>query len=217
MKNRYFFLRHGYSVSNDKGIICSTIENGTLPEFGLLPEGMKQIATTAEALSDIVNIGKAIIFTSPFTRALQSALITKQVLGLPHYSFFVSDKLIERNFKSLELESSVLYESVWTADNNGEMSEGVESCIEVSIRISDFVDMCESRFDCKDIIVVSHGDVIMISRTLFLSISPFRHRDFPYIKNAEYILFDKNYKEKTLQSGDKGFIDFDDFEDSTEL
>jgi broad specificity phosphatase PhoE len=209
MKNRYFFLRHGYSVSNDKGIICSTLENGTLPEYGLLPEGMKQIATTAEALSDIVKIGKSIIFTSPFTRALQSALITKQVLGLPHYSMFVNNKLVERNFESLELDSSMLYESVWTADNNGEMSEGVESCIEVSIRITDFLDMCESRFDGKDIIVVTHGDIIMIARTLFLSISPFRHRDYPYIKNAEYIIFDKDYKAKTLQTEDKGFVDFD--------
>lgn len=209
MKNRYFFLRHGFGVNNEKGIICSLIENGTLPEYGLLPEGMKQIATTAEALSDIVNIGKAIIFTSPFTRTLQSALITKQVLGLPHYSLFINNNLVERKFEALELDSAVLYESVWNADKNGEMSEGVESCIEVSIRISEFLEMCEERFTGKDIIVVTHGDIIMIARTIFLEISPFKHREFEYIKNGEYIQFDDKYKAKMAQTEDKGFIDFD--------
>ncbi len=210
MKNRYFFLRHGYSVSNEKGVICSTSENGTLPEYGLLPEGMKQIAITAEKLSDIVNLSKTIIFTSPFTRTLQSALITKQILGLPHYSFFVNNNLVERKFESLELESSILYESVWSADINGEMSEGVESCIEVSIRISEFLEMCENRFESKDIIVVSHGDVIMIARTIFLEISPFKHREFEYIKNGEFIEFNDKYKSTMFESKEKGFIDFDD-------
>ncbi|MGL4759439.1 MAG: histidine phosphatase family protein [Patescibacteria group bacterium] len=196
MKNRYIFVRHGKSVSNERKLICSSMDNGILPEFALVPEGMRQVFEVAELLTDIVDIPKSIVFCSPFSRTLQTGLIIKQVMGLPHFVIFCDHKLIERGFSPYELQTAEHYQKVWKADSKGEIIEGVETPIQVSMRISDFVDKCEAKFNNKDIIVISHGDVIMIARTYFLGVSPFKHRDYPFIENAKFIIFDKDYKRR---------------------
>lgn len=207
MNNRYFFLRHGRSIPNEKGFICSTLTNGEKAENSLTPEGMKQIFQTGELLSNIVKIPKTYIFSSPFSRTLHSALILKQVLGLPHYKLTTNEKLIERNFGNFELQTSSNYDKVWNLDLEGKIFEGVESPITVSVRINKFIDDCESNYKDKDIIVVTHGDVIMIARTYFLGLSPFKHRDFPYVDNAQFLCFDNEFQKKFMEET-KDLYDF---------
>ncbi|XWS67629.1 hypothetical protein CRYUN_Cryun04dG0022100 [Craigia yunnanensis] len=42
LHNRYWILRHGKSIPNEKGLIVSSLENGILLEYRLASEGVEQ-------------------------------------------------------------------------------------------------------------------------------------------------------------------------------
>ncbi|RWW69595.1 hypothetical protein BHE74_00022792 [Ensete ventricosum] len=50
LRNSYWVLRHGKSVPNEKGLIVSSLENGTLEKFGLASEGFNQARLAGELL-----------------------------------------------------------------------------------------------------------------------------------------------------------------------
>ncbi|KAG4952761.1 hypothetical protein JHK85_039160 [Glycine max] len=49
VKNRYWVLRHGKSIPNERGIIVSSMENGTRPEFQLASDGVHQAQLAAQS------------------------------------------------------------------------------------------------------------------------------------------------------------------------
>jgi glucosyl-3-phosphoglycerate phosphatase len=189
MNNKYIFTRHGESMANFKDIICSTLPNGTLPEYGLTELGLTQVNQTAKILSTEFKNQEVIIFCSPFTRATQTALIIKEKLNVSNTNFFISLNLNERDFGLYELQSSKEYSKVWEADNSDQDIAGIESCKEVAIRFETLFKQLEKQYKGKTIILVSHGDTIMIARTVLLKDSPYNHRDYDYIKNAECLVF----------------------------
>lgn len=189
MNNKYIFLRHGESVANQRDIICSSLKNGTSPEFGLTQLGIIQANYTSKVLKKELKKEDIIIFTSPYTRAVQTALIVKSTLGIDNNNFFVSMNLKERGFESKELKSSKEYAKVWENDKKGKDSRGIEPCLSVALRIEEFYLMLNAKYNNKTIILVSHGDTIMIARTLLLGVSFFSHRDYDFIKNAECLVF----------------------------
>jgi broad specificity phosphatase PhoE len=189
MRNKYIFLRHGESVANFKDIICSTISNGTLPEYGLTELGKTQVNNAAKILSTEFQNQEVIIFSSPFTRAVQSSLIVKEKLKVDNNNYYINLNLKERDFAQFELQSSKEYSKVWEADNSDKDIKGIESCKEVASRLKELFAMLESQYTNKIILMVSHGDTIMIARTVLLDDNPYNHRDYEYIKNAECIIF----------------------------
>ncbi|OEL12567.1 hypothetical protein BAE44_0026414, partial [Dichanthelium oligosanthes] len=50
LRNSCWILRHGRSVPNERGLIVSSLENGTKPEFGLAPQGFEQARAAGELL-----------------------------------------------------------------------------------------------------------------------------------------------------------------------
>ncbi|KAL5791332.1 hypothetical protein ACOSQ2_006220 [Xanthoceras sorbifolium] len=48
MRNRYWILRHGKSIPNEKGLVVSSLENGTRPEFQLASDGVNQAQLAGE-------------------------------------------------------------------------------------------------------------------------------------------------------------------------
>ncbi|XP_078446292.1 phosphoglycerate mutase family protein isoform X2 [Wolffia australiana] len=48
LRNKYWILRHGKSIPNERGIIVSSLEKGILKEFGLAEEGIAQAQSAGE-------------------------------------------------------------------------------------------------------------------------------------------------------------------------
>jgi broad specificity phosphatase PhoE len=189
MNNQYILLRHGQSISNINDIVISTIENGVKSEYGLTKLGVEQITITAKNLAQKFSLENIIIITSPFKRTVESALIIKDLLKVKNENIAISTNLVERNFSRYELQKNDIYEEIWENDSNHKDSDGVESCQNVFNRIKSFIEYTENSFKNKIIIVISHGDTIMIARTYFENNSPYNQRNFPYINNAEYLIY----------------------------
>jgi len=79
MKNTYLGLRHGESTANLEGIISSDLKIGS-SIHGLTPEGKAQARRSAVNLismigrENLLEPGKVVFITSPFTRARETAL-----------------------------------------------------------------------------------------------------------------------------------------------
>uniref|UniRef100_A0A453AH72 Uncharacterized protein n=2 Tax=Aegilops tauschii subsp. strangulata TaxID=200361 RepID=A0A453AH72_AEGTS len=87
-RNRYWILRHGRSVPNERGLIVSSLENGTKPEFGLAPQGVEQARSAGESLrKELEEMGVPVdsvkIRYSPFSRTTETARVVAGVLGVP--------------------------------------------------------------------------------------------------------------------------------------
>ncbi|CAN6242538.1 unnamed protein product [Urochloa humidicola] len=88
LRNRYWILRHGRSVPNERGLIVSSLENGTKPEFGLALQGFEQARAAGEMLrKKLEGIGVPLdsvkIRYSPFSRTTETARVVASVLGIP--------------------------------------------------------------------------------------------------------------------------------------
>ncbi|XP_040379324.1 uncharacterized protein LOC102710368 isoform X2 [Oryza brachyantha] len=87
-RNRYWILRHGRSVPNERGIIVSSLENGTKPEFGLALQGVEQARLAGESLRKEleemrVPLDSVKILYSPFSRTMETAREVARMLGVP--------------------------------------------------------------------------------------------------------------------------------------
>ncbi|KAA0035985.1 metal-independent phosphoserine phosphatase [Cucumis melo var. makuwa] len=111
LRNRYWILRHGKSIPNEKGLIVSSIvcdygpfsslsthlfysllvvwiENGILPEYQLDPEGVEQarlagIQFLKELKENSILLENVRICYSPFSRTIHTAKVAASVLNLP--------------------------------------------------------------------------------------------------------------------------------------
>ncbi|CAI0407716.1 unnamed protein product [Linum tenue] len=62
LRNRYWVLRHGKSIPNEKGIIVSSMENGIRPEYQLAEEGVIQAQLAGELLLKVTYFSFSIGF-----------------------------------------------------------------------------------------------------------------------------------------------------------
>jgi broad specificity phosphatase PhoE len=191
MNNQYYLVRHGLSIPNDKHRICSSLINGVNIDNGLTKEGINQLVSSATKLASMIGSkDKTLILFSPFSRTVQSASILLQHLGLSVTSCAVNMLLVERGFGKLENGSAKMYHNVWDKDSDGlDFGQDVETPQEVSYRISTLIQELENKYNNYSIILVTHGDVMMIARTYSLSVNPYLHRQYPYIDNGEIFSF----------------------------
>ncbi|XP_057496134.1 uncharacterized protein LOC130781095 isoform X2 [Actinidia eriantha] len=54
LENRYWVLRHGKSIPNERGLIVSSMENGTLEEYKLASEGVNQALFAGELFHKVI-------------------------------------------------------------------------------------------------------------------------------------------------------------------
>ncbi|KAI8553907.1 hypothetical protein RHMOL_Rhmol05G0052800 [Rhododendron molle] len=144
--NRYWVLRHGKSIPNEMNLIVSSMENGTLEEYSLAPEGVNQ-AQLAGELFQKVDSNK----------------------GLSYGNKEVVEDLRERFFgPSLELSSHDMYSVIWALDEKYPFvkPEGGESVLDVVSRLTEALITIESGFQGCTILVVSHGDPLQILQTI---------------------------------------------------
>jgi len=186
-KNRYFIIRHGESKTNIAEIILSHPEHGMYEDFTLTQKGEEQVRDSAEkAKMEGFLDGKAIIYSSPFSRCKRTAEIIKEVLGIKDEIHF-DDRLRERYFGDFEKTHNSNYQKVWNIDVNSpdHKNFNVESAQEVQDRTINLINDLENMYSNKKILLVSHGDTLQILQTGFLNKSPKEHRNLPHLHTAE--------------------------------
>ena len=132
------------------------------------------------------------IYTSPFSRCLQTAQHIAEALGIPttdNPSFQQTDTLAERNFGSFELQSSQHYESIWEEDAKDPSyvpGGSGESCKDVVLRFERFLEKANKDVlatlngggtlgNCV-VIVVGHGDGLSCGASRLLGSHLENHR-----------------------------------------
>lgn len=152
------------------------MENGTLPEFGLAPEGVEQARLAGELLKKElkernIHLENVRICCSPFSRTTHTAKVAADVLGIPFesYQFKVMPEFRERFFgPPLELLSHDKYPEIWALDEQDPFKppEGGESVANVVSRLSTALAAIEAEFNGCTILIVSHGDPLQILQTV---------------------------------------------------
>ncbi|PNT60723.1 hypothetical protein BRADI_5g03697v3 [Brachypodium distachyon] len=171
-RNRYWILRHGRSVPNDRGLIVSSLENGTKQEFGLAPLGVQQARSAGESLrKELEEMGVPVdsvkIHYSPFSRTTETARVVAGVLGVPFEgpNCKAVVELRERYFgPSYELLSHEKYAEVWAVDEADPYiaPEGGESVADVASRFAAMLSSADMEFHGSAVLIVSHGDPLQI-------------------------------------------------------
>ncbi|MED6197830.1 hypothetical protein PIB30_060448 [Stylosanthes scabra] len=177
-KNRYWIVRHGKSIPNEQGLIVSSMENGTRPEFQLATEGIEQAQLAAklfqqELEANNIPLANVRICYSPFSRTKHTAQVVAAGLNLPFEApqCKVVEDLRERYFgPSFELLSHDKYAEIWDMDENDPLvgPEGGESVKDVATRLTRAMTIMESEYQGCAILVVSHGDPLQILQTILL-------------------------------------------------
>ena len=164
MKNRYYLMRHAESEPNLQGLIACDPEK-SIDKNGLTVKGRRQAQDSVQLFKPKAS-SKPIIISSDFLRAYETAQIAAKV--------FVTDvqldpRLRERNFGEFSGESVSNYEEVWAiSDKDPDATPyGAESARSVLDRVTDVIRDCENRYVDKDIMLVSHGDPLVIVYSYF--------------------------------------------------
>jgi probable phosphoglycerate mutase len=187
LRNQYFVLRHGQSKANTQGIILSHPHDGQLEEFTLTEEGERQVRASVEMMKASGELGQdAIIISSPFSRCKRTAEIAKETLGTDTQIIF-DERLRERWFGDHERKDNTRYDLVWQDDktNPSHTVANVESASDVQKRTSSLIEDLESRYEGKNILLVSHGDALRIMQTGFAKQDPSVHRSLRHLETAE--------------------------------
>ncbi|KAJ4715862.1 Phosphoglycerate mutase family protein [Melia azedarach] len=176
VRNKYWILRHGKSIPNEKGIIVSSMENGTRSEYQLAKEGVEQARLAGELFLKELNeknipLEKVRICYSPFSRTRHTAEVVASVLSIPFEGpqCKVIEDLRERFFgPSFELMSDDKYHEIWALDEKDPFMcpVGGESAKQVSSRLANALLTMESEFQGCSILVVGHGDPLQIFQTI---------------------------------------------------
>ncbi|KAJ8625680.1 hypothetical protein MRB53_034210 [Persea americana] len=181
LRNRYWVLRHGKSIPNEKGLIISSLENGRLAEYGLASEGVSQAQLAGELLlkelkAKNIPLENIRICYSPFSRTMQTAKMAASVLNIPFEGSQckVMEELRERYFgPTLELLSHDKYTEIWALDEKDPFMppEGGESAADVASRLATALATIEAEFQGCAVLVVSHGDPLQILQTILHAVN----------------------------------------------
>lgn len=176
-KTIIYFMRHG-EVYNPKDILY-----GRLPGFNLSESGRKKVIIQAGQLK---KEGIEAIYSSPLLRTRQTAAIIAGVLKIkPIISYLLIEvRLIIQGMPLLEFRKSIqpdIYDKKYTL-------RGQESIEEIQRRISRFLRLVLKKHSGKKILVVSHGDPIVILKA-YTSGLPFtyKYKKDNYLQTGEWI------------------------------
>ncbi|WZZ10300.1 hypothetical protein YC2023_096221 [Brassica napus] len=177
--NRYWVLRHGKSIPNERGLIVSSMENGVLPEYQLAPDGVAQAQLAGQSFlkqleESKISLDKVRICYSPFSRTTHTARVVAQVLNIPFDSpqCKMMETLRERYFgPTFELKSHDKYPEIWDLDEKDPFMgpEGGESADDVVSRLATAMLSMEAEFQRCAILVVSHGDPLQMLQNIMHS------------------------------------------------
>ena len=158
-RNRYWVMRHGEAENNVLGIADSGKGNSKLT-----PLGQQQVEKSLEKLKKNLRQGQKIdlIFSSDILRAKQTAEIASKMLGAKVHH----DQQLDELHWGPQYEGHPIREYLdglptYTYEDRFNASvSGIESFRSVRQRVWNFLNDCESKYESKNILIVSHGDPI---------------------------------------------------------
>lgn len=183
LQNRYFIIRHGESKANVAGLIVSSPANG-VEKYGLSDKGCSQVSNAFIAEKRLA--ADTVIVSSDFKRTLETAAIAFKCLSAST-QVQIEPLLRERYFGEWELGDSKNYEKVWQsdADDPNHTEQGVESVLSVLERLNALLKIVEANYVDKNVLLVSHGDILQMLQTAFDGVEPSKHRSIPHLNTAE--------------------------------
>lgn len=176
-KTIIFFMRHG-EVYNPKGILY-----GRLLRFPLSVEGRKKVQ---EQSYKFQKEGIDVIYTSPLLRTRQTAAIIGEKLGLkPKISKLLLEvRLIIEGMSLSQFRRTIqpnIYDEQYT-------KKGQESIEEIVARMTRFTQMILKKHQGKKILVISHGDPIVILKAYYLGIPfTYKYKKDNYLSTGNFI------------------------------
>jgi len=148
---RLLLIRHGESEGNRDRVFTRS------PEVPLTPIGRTQARATAEFVRE--RYAPRLLVSSPFTRARQTAEIISDVLTLP---VTIEDELRERSYGAY---AGLPYETARPEFDPRAYwhwrPPGGETLEEVAARVGSALDRIAVGANHDDVVVVSHGGVMM--------------------------------------------------------
>ncbi len=180
--NTYFLMRHGESEANAARLIVSDPSVG-VERYGLTEKGRADVLESAARFRS--RYGIDIIYSSDFLRAMETARIAADVLGVAEVRG--TEYLRERYFGDLEASDNENYKMIWEldADDPDHHAHGVESPRDVGSRVIEFLARCEEERAGETVLVVAHGDILQILYCAANGIPVRRHRSIESIRKAE--------------------------------
>ncbi len=154
---KLYVTRHGETEWNLQRKLCGTTD------IPLTKMGEEQAQELAQKL---LGKGVEIIFTSPLQRAVRTAQIVGDTLGL---SAQVEPRIIERSFGEREgsAYNDVQVQREWP--HFARSAYGGETLLRVSARIYPFLDEIRKTCADKTVLLVSHGAAIRVIHSYFNS------------------------------------------------
>jgi len=200
--NRYFFVRHGESVSNKNGFMNSDIS----VDNPLTEAGKRQVK---DEISDIKKLANNvdIMYVSPLQRTQETAQIIKEGLGISEENIFTENRL--REFAFGEFEGKSYEEFINYRDSNFKFDDkftGGESYRDVVVRVGDFMSEIEEKYSNKNILIVAHGAIaesLHMLENYLDDANSFKEFAKSYAKNADV----REVKFLTLPHDDKYMLD----------
>ncbi len=183
--NTFYIMRHGEAENNTKEVF-----NGVPNEaYPLTVLGRQQVKDGAQVLK-----GKTFskIYSSPMPRALQSAKIVCEELGIDPSKIIVDERLIEVNFK--KFEERPVAEFVAMRDSGASIDELIETPQSVSARVGAFLYEVDSACSNENILVISHDRPIREMHTV-------QYAEHGHVAEKKYGInfFSKNAEVKELK------------------
>lgn len=181
-KNRYFAMRHGESKANLSLTVCGNPAVG-IHNYGLTHGGRRQVRESVRGYKGLNS--EVLIYSSDFLRARQTAKIVAETLGVSLEDVVLEPRLRERFFGEYEGKVEFNYGTIYEQERNGRLNNSVEVIEDILFRTSQLIADLEALYDRKKIVLVSHGDPLMILQTAFLGIDNSRYRQVPYMGNGK--------------------------------
>ena len=163
------------------------MNEGCDPKWGLSDLGRQQADAAGESLVTALNgtfdPDRFLIYTSPFSRTVETALQAASHLdvGFKDPRWTKAPELAERYFGvEYDLKSTCHYEDVWADDMKDTSIKppgGGESVNDVAERLKTFIQSIEEQKTGYTILLVSHGDALSILAAVLLGTDLRKHRE----------------------------------------
>jgi len=182
-------MRHGQAENNVNRILV-----GRHLESHLTEEGRLQAADTGKYLTKL-SISR--IYTSPVTRAIETAQIVSKVLGM---NYEIDERLYEidlgklagSDYDDVLNKFGNLFLSFYTGEDQVLNDHGVEPFSSVRSRIKNLLDDISKKHDNQNVLMVTHLDPIKAAISYVLDLKPevlYRW----HMRNAALTILKKEY------------------------
>ncbi len=191
--NKYFLMRHGETHHNILGVVsCAKNSGDHLTSNGILGVE-KQALTLKEKNIDM-------IISSPFVRTTETAELVSGKIDFKKEDIIYDDRLHELSLPMYEGHTWRDFHEKYPKNEHyfyNPCEEGNESYQDVKNRCMDFLYECESKYQNKNILIITHGAPawLMVSGVRGLTAQASldlitEKKDFHYLENADMVELD---------------------------